>query len=89
VIISFHTPYCSWERGLNENHNELIRSYLPKGMALDKVTGAKIKFIQDSLISSRRYRSSPWEIRWLVKVFSAIDLGMISGGELFLDYISN
>lgn len=45
----FAHPYCSWERGLNENHNGLIRQYLPKGMALDKVTGEKIKFIEDRL----------------------------------------
>jgi hypothetical protein len=51
-------------------------------MALDKVTGAKIKFIQDSLISSKRDKSSPWEIHWLVKVFSAIDLGMMSGRRI-------
>ena len=27
----FCTPYHSWERGLNENTNELVRKYLPKG----------------------------------------------------------
>jgi len=42
-------PYCSWERGLNENHNGLIRQYLPKGMALDKVTAKEIRIIQDKL----------------------------------------
>lgn len=47
--IYFAHPYCSWERGLNENHNGLIRQYLPKGMPLDKVTSKEIKFIQNRL----------------------------------------
>ena len=45
----FAHPYHSWERGLNENHNGLIRQYLPKGMALDKVTDEDIILIQNRL----------------------------------------
>ena len=45
----FAHPYHSWERGLNENHNGLIRQYLPKGMELDKVTDEEIILIQDKL----------------------------------------
>jgi IS30 family transposase len=45
----FAHPYHSWERGLNENHNGLIRQYLPKGMALDKVTAEEVRVIQDRL----------------------------------------
>jgi len=47
-------PYRSWERGLNENHNELIRQHLPKGMALDKVTAETINLIQDRLNNKPR-----------------------------------
>ena len=45
----FAHPYCSWERGLNENHNGLIRQYLPKGMELNKVTQREIRAIQNKL----------------------------------------
>ena len=45
----FAHPYHSWERGLNENHNGLIRQYLPKGMPLDKVTTDEVNEIARKL----------------------------------------
>ena len=45
----FAHPYHSWERGLNENTNGLIRQYLPKGTDFDKLTTEQIRTIMDKL----------------------------------------
>lgn len=38
TLIFFAHPYHSWERGLNEHTNGLLRQYLPKNMRLDYLT---------------------------------------------------
>ena len=38
----FAHPYSSWERGLNENTNGLLRQYFPKSTDLKKVTQAEV-----------------------------------------------
>lgn len=45
----FARPYCSWQRGLNEHHNGLIRQYFPKGMKLDALTELEIQAVEDAL----------------------------------------
>ena len=45
----FARPYHSWERGLNEHTNGLVRGYLPKGTDFRKVTDADVRAVQDRL----------------------------------------
>lgn len=45
----FAHPYHSWERGLNENTNGLIRQYLPKGKSFDDLTDHDVQVIMDKL----------------------------------------
>jgi transposase, IS30 family len=45
----FAKPYCSWQRGLNEQVNGLIRQYIPKGKSLDSVTDETLDFVMSRL----------------------------------------
>jgi transposase, IS30 family len=45
----FATPYHSWERGLNEHTNGLVRQYLPKSCNLSAVTDEQLQFVEDRL----------------------------------------
>ena len=45
--IYYAHPYCSGERGMNENNNRLIRRFIPKGIDIAKIKQSKIKEIED------------------------------------------
>jgi IS30 family transposase len=47
--IYFAHPYASWERGLNENTNGLIRQYFPKDRDLTNVSQYEIEKAMDKL----------------------------------------
>lgn len=39
----FANPYCSWERELSENTNNLVRQYILKGTYLKKLAKKRLK----------------------------------------------
>lgn len=41
----FAHPYSSWERGLSENTNKLVRQYIPKKTSFENITDMKINEI--------------------------------------------
>jgi transposase, IS30 family len=50
----FAHPYCSWERGANENMNGLIRQFFPKKMSFDQISDSNIEAVMDNLNSRPR-----------------------------------
>lgn len=63
--IYFAHPYCSWERGINENTNGLIRQYFPKGTDFSVVSDKEIQFVMDRLNNrprATRRNKSPNEL---------------------------
>ena len=47
--VYFAHPYASWERGVNENTNGLIRQYFPKRRDLTTVTKSEIEHAMNRL----------------------------------------
>ena len=43
----FCKPYHSWEKGMVENINGLIRRFFPKGTDFDTITDAQIQYVED------------------------------------------
>ena len=62
IEVYYAHPYCSGERGSNENNNRMIRRWIPKGTPIDDISKDFIKRIEDWLNNYPRamfdYKSS-------------------------------
>ena len=60
--IYYAHPYCSGERGTNENNNRMIRRWIPKGVSMENISPSYIKQIENWLNNYPRnmfgYKSS-------------------------------
>jgi len=45
----FADPYCSWQRGTNENTNGLLRQYIPKKNSFDTITEQELSTIENEI----------------------------------------
>jgi len=54
VTLYFAHPYSSFERGTNENHNGIIRRFIPKGSDISRYTKDTVRKIQDWMNSYPR-----------------------------------
>lgn len=75
--VYFAHPYCSWERGTNENTNGLVRQYFPKGTDLASLSDAEVEAVQAKLNHRPRksldYRT-PHEVYFGVKSLLTVAL---------------
>ena len=62
----FAKPYHSWERGLNEHTNGLVRQYFPKATDFSTITDADVQWVEEQLNNRPRkclnYRT-PMEVQ--------------------------
>jgi len=56
----FATPYHSWERGLNEHTNGLVRQYFPKSMNFDDISEEDVERVE-RLLNNRPRKSLEFE----------------------------
>ncbi len=54
--VYFAKPYCSWQRGTNENTNGLIRQYFPKGTDFSRISHQAVARVEKLLNERPRRR---------------------------------
>lgn len=71
----FANPYSSWERGLNEHHNGLIRDFFPKKTDFRNVDNQQIKYVENNL--NNRPRKSLGYLTPAEAMFNYVNFGVL------------
>ena len=82
TTIYFAHSYSSWERGTNENHNRMIRRFIPKGYDIGGFTDKEIKDIEDWMNNYPRkilgYNTPNQEAKRCMQGNSDLELGNVA-----------
>ena len=60
TLVYFAEPHKPWQRGTNENTNDIMRFFFPKGFDFRTVTDEDIQFVED-LINNRPRKCLGWK----------------------------
>ena len=60
TMVYFAEPHKPWQRGTNENTNDIIRFFFPKGFDFRKVTDEDVSIVED-LINDRPRKCLNWK----------------------------
>ena len=60
TLVYFAEPHKPWQRGTNENTNDIVRFFFPKGFDFRAVTDKDIQFVED-LINNRPRKCLGWK----------------------------
>lgn len=63
TAIYFVHPYSSWERGLDENTNGMIRQYFPCHRDCTMITEAEVNFVMERLNNRPTYQAQSFRRR--------------------------
>ncbi len=65
TLVYFAEPHKPWQRGTNENTNDLVRFFFPKGFDFRTVTDVDIQLVED-LINNRPRKCLDWKTSYEV-----------------------
>ena len=60
TLVYFAEPHKPWQRGTNENTNDIVRFFFPKGFDFRTITDEDVQFVED-LINNRPRACLNWK----------------------------